>query len=96
MTDYFWFAIGLSAAFLTMFGFVPHVIKIVKTKRVRDISFMMLIQTSMGAFLWVAYGIHIGDPIVILANTVSLTIVIVVIALFLVYRSHKEPEDNPL
>lgn len=94
MMDLLWYAVGSTAAILTMFGFVPQISKILKTKYVRDISFIMLIQTSMGASLWIAYGFHINDPIIIVANIVSLSTLIVVIFLFLTYRSNHKSEDK--
>lgn len=90
MTDISWYAIGSLAAFLTMFGFIPQIIKMLKTKFVRDISFVMLMQTSIGASLWILYGIHISDPIVIVANVVSLTTLIIAILLYINYRSNTE------
>ena len=92
--DIIWYAIGSAAAFLTMFGFVPQIIKIVKTKYVRDISLVMLIQTSFGTSLLIFYGIHIGDLIVTIANCISLTILVVVIALFLTYRSNRGTDKH--
>jgi MtN3 and saliva related transmembrane protein len=87
MNNIFWFSIGLMAAILTMFGFVPQIIKILKTKHVKDISFFMLVQTCIGASLWILYGIHIHDSIVIVANVVSLITLIIVIFLYFNYRS---------
>lgn len=73
-----------------MFGFVPQIVKILKTKHVRDISFIMLVQTCFGAFLWIVYGLHIRDLIVIGANMVSFTTLVVGIGLFFTYRSSNE------
>jgi len=87
-TDILWYAIGSIAAFLTMLGFAPQLIKMLKTKSVRDISFVMLVQVSTGASLWILYGIHISDPIVIVANAVSLTTLIIAILLYNTYRSN--------
>lgn len=89
MIDIFWYAIGSIAALLTMFGFVSQIIKMFRTKFVRDLSFGMLMQTSIGVFLWILYGIHIRDSIVVVANVVTLTIFIIAISLYLVYRNNK-------
>ncbi len=88
MNDFF-YVIGSIAALLTMFGFVPQVIKMFRTKVARDLSFGMLIQTSIGVFLWILYGIHIRDSIVVVANVVTLTIFIIAISLYLAYRNNK-------
>lgn len=63
-----WYFIGILAALLTMFGFVPQVIKMVKTKSVKDVSVITLIQFSAGGLLWMLYGIYLGDFIIIGAN----------------------------
>lgn len=94
MIDISWYAIGSLAALLSMLGFIPQIIKILKTKFVRDISFVMLVQTSIGASLWILYGIHISDPIVIVANVVSLTSLIIAILLYIKYRSNTERHDH--
>ena len=93
MQDIVWYAIGSMAAFLTMFGFVPQIIKIIKTKFVRDISFVMLIQISIGTFLWILYGIYIGDPIVSIANVIALITLIISILLYIKYRSNTERQE---
>ena len=73
-----------------MFGFVPQIIKILRTKLVRDISVVMLLQTCIGAFLWIEYGLHIQDMIVTGANIVSFTTLVVGIVLYFTYRSPNE------
>jgi len=81
-----WELVGSSAAVLTMFGFVPQILKIYKTKSVADVSLVMLLQFCLGMFLWLLYGLHIHDNILIVANTVSFFSLIVAIGLFLKYR----------
>ncbi len=93
MIDILWYAIGSMAAFLTMLGLVPQIIKMLRTKFVRDISFAMLVQISIGASLWILYGIHISDPIVVVANVVSLTTLVIAILLYINYRSNNEKQD---
>ena len=77
-----WELIGSGAALLTMFGFVPQIIKIQKTKSVEDVSLHMLLQFALGIFLWLLYGIHIRDSILIIANAVSFFSLVVAIGLF--------------
>ena len=81
-----WELIGSGAAILTMFGFVPQIIKIQKTKSVEDVSLHMLLQFALGMLLWLLYGLHIQDNILIVANAVSFLSLIVAIGLFLKYR----------
>ena len=74
-----WELVGSAAAILTMFGFVPQILKIYRTKSVADVSLFMLLQFSAGLFLWLLYGMHIQDMILIISNAVSfLTLLIAV------------------
>lgn len=84
-----WEFVGSGAALLTMFGFVPQILKIYRTKSVADVSLFMLIQFLVGIFLWLLYGIHIQDKILIVSNAVSFSTLIVAIGLYLKYRKNK-------
>ena len=64
--------IGLTAALCTTASFLPQIIKTLKTKRTKDISFMMYSILVVGFSLWLVYGIMIKDLPIILANTVSI------------------------
>jgi len=81
-----WELIGSGAAILTMFGFVPQIMKIYKTKSVEDVSLVMLLQFSLGMLLWLFYGLHLKDNILIVANAVSFSSLIIAIGLYLKYR----------
>lgn len=77
------YLIGIIAALLTTFGFVPQIIKMYRSKSAKDVSLATLIQFSAGTGLWAIYGIHIRDIIVITANIVSfITIVIAIIVYY--------------
>ena len=81
-----WQMIGLAAAFLTMLSFVPQIIKTVKTKSVKDVSVGTISQLSLGVFLWILYGIHLKNFIIILANVVSLITMLVLLYFYFNYR----------
>jgi len=81
----FWEMIGLAAAVLTMFGFLPQVIKMYKTKSVGDISLWAVLQFMLGIFLWLVYGIHLRNFAIILANSVTFLILCAALALYLRY-----------
>ena len=67
--------LGFIAAFLTTIAFLPQVIKIWKTQRTRDISFIMYVVLVTGVSLWLVYGFLIKDLPLILANLVTLILV---------------------
>ena len=80
-----WYLIGTVAALLTTFGFVPQVIKMLRTKSVKDISLPTFIQFSVGMSCWALYGFHLRDIIIISANGIGVAILIVAIAVYLYY-----------
>jgi MtN3 and saliva related transmembrane protein len=81
----FWTIIGSAAATLTMFSFVPQIIKAAKTKSVKDVSLITLLQFLVGVLLWTLYGMHLKDRIIILANVVSLANLIILLWLYFKY-----------
>ena len=83
-----WEIIGAVAATLTMFGFVPQIAKIHKTRSVEDVSLTMLIQYSIGIFLWMVYGIYLQNNILIISNLVSFSTLVLAIGLYLKYRKN--------
>ncbi len=84
--------LGSIAAALTMLSFIPQIAKSLKTKSVKDVSFFTLIQLSLGVTLWVIYGLFRKDPIIIFANLVTLLTLVILIAMYFVFR--KEPKTE--
>ena len=80
-----WTIIGALAAILTMFSFIPQIFKSLRTKSVEDVSPVTLFQLSAGVMLWIIYGISRQDPIIIIANAVSLITLVVLIFLYFKY-----------
>ncbi|MCC7572539.1 MAG: SemiSWEET transporter [Candidatus Methanofastidiosum sp.] len=78
--------IGLAAAFLTTVSSLPQVIKTIKLKETKDISFWMWSFLSGGIFLWLVYGIFKNDLPIILANGISLIFVLIVLGLKIKYK----------
>lgn len=81
-----WYIIGVVAALLTTFGFVPQILKMYRMKSVNDVSLVTLFQFSVGVALWTLYGIYRSDNIIIAANAVSFMTLVVAIALYFHYR----------
>ncbi|MGI9550563.1 MAG: SemiSWEET family sugar transporter [Aurantibacter sp.] len=78
--------IGLAAATITTAGFVPQVNKIWKEKSTKDISLSMYLLLSVGLTLWLIYGFYIESLPVILANGITLLLVLSIIFLKLKYK----------
>ena len=77
--------IGLIAGTCTTISFLPQVIKTIKTKKTKDISISMYIVLATGILLWMIYGILIKDLPVILANSISFVLAIIVLILKIKY-----------
>jgi MtN3 and saliva related transmembrane protein len=78
--------IGLIAACLTTFAFLPQALKIVKTKHTTDISLVMYLILFTGVCFWLAYGILINSIPVIFANTITFVLVMMIIILKIKYK----------
>lgn len=83
----FWHILGSAAAILTMFAFVPQIIKTFEKKSARDLSLIMLVQLSLGVSLWVIYGVYLGNFIIIAANGVTLACLVILAFLYWKYRN---------
>jgi MtN3 and saliva related transmembrane protein len=82
-----WVLAGIAAALLTMFGFVPQMVKMYRTRSVSDVSLLTLCQFTAGVSLWTVYGILIRDGIIIMANIVSLATLLASLGIYLHYRT---------
>ena len=71
--------IGLAAAFCTTISYIPQIKKIWETGDTKDISLKMFAILAAGIALWIAYGVLRGDPVIILANSVSLAFLAVIL-----------------
>ncbi len=78
--------LGLVAAFITTSGFIPQVYKVWKEKSTKDISLATYLILTLGLSLWLVYGIFIESLPVILANGVTLLLVILILTLKLKYK----------
>jgi MtN3 and saliva related transmembrane protein len=81
--DKFVLGIGLVGAALTTFSFLPQTVKAIKTKHTKDLSMPMLVMLISGIACWVTYGLLIKDIPLIIANSISL---VLMITLFFIKR----------
>jgi MtN3 and saliva related transmembrane protein len=78
--------IGYVAALFTTFSLLPQIIRIWRLKEARDISLFMPLMLSIGAVLWLVYGIMIAEVPVIAANVVSLLVALITLLITIKYR----------
>jgi MtN3 and saliva related transmembrane protein len=80
-------ALGLVAGTLTTLSFLPQVHKAWTTKRCDDLSMGMLLVFGTGVFLWLIYGLYLQAVPIILANVVTLVLILILVALKVRYRN---------
>ncbi|MGZ4830213.1 MAG: SemiSWEET family sugar transporter [Candidatus Angelobacter sp.] len=73
--------LGFIAGTLTTISFVPQVLHAWRSKRCDDLSWAMLLTFSAGVVLWLVYGIRIWAMPVIVANAVTLVLLLIIMAL---------------
>jgi MtN3 and saliva related transmembrane protein len=78
--------LGLVAASLTTFSFLPQMLKTWQTKSAKDVSFVMLICFNLGIFLWLIYGLYLNALPIILANAITLLFNVIILWLKIKYR----------
>jgi MtN3 and saliva related transmembrane protein len=66
--------IGGSAAFCTTASYIPQLRKCWATGETGDLSLKMLLLLATGLALWLLYGFLRSDPVIMLANGVSLAL----------------------
>lgn len=80
--------IGLIAGMLTTIAFIPQVLKVYKTKHTKDLAGGMFACFALGVFLWLIYGIMIRETPIILANSISFFLVLLIVMMMRLYRKN--------
>ena len=70
--------LGFIAGTLTTISFVPQVYKAWRSKRCHDLSWGMLVTFSGGVVLWLTYGLRLWAAPIILANAVTLALLVTI------------------
>jgi MtN3 and saliva related transmembrane protein len=73
--------IGYVAGTCTTFAFLPQVFRTWKMGSCVELSWVMLLVFSLGVFLWFVYGIFIDEMPVILANGITLALVLILVVM---------------
>lgn len=71
--------IGYVAACLTTIAYLPQALKIIKLKKADEISLAMYILACSGVFLWLVYGLLMGNLPLILANGITCALSLIII-----------------
>ena len=79
--------IGFVAALLTTSAFVPQVVKVWKSKSSKGVSVSMYLVLLLGVFLWGVYGYLIDSMSIMIANTVTGLLQLMILILILMNKS---------
>lgn len=77
---------GTIAGFLTTLAFVPQVAKVVKTKHTKSLSLEMYLMQVIGVALWLSHGIAINDLALIIANSVTFCLSLIILTYKVIYK----------
>ncbi len=63
-----WTLIGILAALCVTIQWIPQVWHALRSRRLEDVNWGLLCVGLIGALLWVAYGLHLQDAIIVTTN----------------------------
>lgn len=79
-------SVGFIASIISTCSFVPQVIKIYRTKRVRDVSLSSFIAILSGGVLWSLYGLLIKSYAIFLTNSIISILAFMVVIAKIIFR----------
>lgn len=79
--------VGLFAGICTAISLLPQLIKIVREKKANAISYGMLTILMLGLITWIVYGIMRKDYPIILTNSLSLVLNILIFIFTVRYKT---------
>lgn len=79
--------IGVAAAGLTTFSFLPQIVRAYRTKSMGDVSRHLMSMFATGSVLWIIYGIFKGDFVIIGANTTAAAFNLILLYMGVAYRT---------
>jgi len=78
--------VGIVAGICTGVSLLPQLIKMIKEKKATDISVVMLATLLSGLSLWIVYGVLKKDWPIIITNSFSLVINVLILILRRFYK----------
>jgi len=87
-TDYSLY-VGIGAGVCTAISMLPQLVKIIQTKKSDDISFVTVGVLLAGIAAWIWYGILKKDYPIIVTNSFSLVVNVLVLIFSVMYKRNK-------
>ncbi|MEO7444635.1 MAG: SemiSWEET transporter [Ferruginibacter sp.] len=85
--------IGIAASIGTAISLIPQLVKVIKEKESKSVSLGMMIILFAGLGLWIYYGFLKKDLIIIIANSFSF-IINLLLAIFAVKYKNNDHEGK--
>jgi MtN3 and saliva related transmembrane protein len=79
--------LGFMAGILTTISFVPQVLHAWRSKSCDDLSWGMLLTFAAGVVLWMVYGIRLWAMPIIVANAITLALLLIIMVLKVRYTA---------
>ncbi|MDF2383731.1 SemiSWEET transporter [Nostoc ellipsosporum NOK] len=86
--------LGYTAGAITSLTFLPQVIKTLKEKSAKDVSLLMFIIAVVNQTMWVVYGALLSNWVIILTNSVILSMSVTMIILKLRYSARENAKHT--
>ena len=78
--------LGFVAGICVMTSVIPQILKVWRTKKVKDISLLTFSVLTFGVALWVVYGILKKDMPIIITNSISLFLNLMMVYFIIYYE----------
>ena len=79
--------VGLFAGICTAISLLPQLVKIIREKKANAISYGMLSILMLGLIAWIAYGVIKTDYPIIITNSLSLALNILIVIFTIKYKT---------
>ena len=86
--------LGLAAGFLVALGLVPQILRVWRLRDAQEISLTFNLLSLAGTGLWLAYGVLLGLPSVMLWNGTNVVLLVMLLAVKLKYGMGKNPRKT--
>jgi len=88
-----WTYLAFVAGALTSTGYLPQIVKGLKTRKLDDVSILMPAVLGLGMLLWLIYGLAREDLAIIIANVVGSSLTAILVGMKLRYERTAEPSS---
>ncbi|MCD0464909.1 SemiSWEET family sugar transporter [Flavobacterium sp. ENC] len=81
--------VGLLAGTCVTLSVIPQILKVWKTKKVKEISLLTFSVLTFGIAVWVVYGFLKDDLPIIITNSISLLLNLIMVYFIIYYEKEK-------